>query len=100
MTRVLAAYEKARKWAQEHPAEYLALVAKEAKITPEVAKLLLERTGLNDAAFTGKQELSLIEAGNALRKSGVLKEGPAMKDVVENLIDRSFFAPLEKNREK
>ena len=100
VTRVLAAYEKARKWAQEHPAEYLALVAKEAKITPEVAKLLLERTGLNDAAFTGKQELSLIEAGNALRKSGVLKEGPAMKDVVENLIDRSFFAPLEKNREK
>ena len=100
VTRVLAAYEKARKWAQEHPAEYLALVAKEAKITPEVAKLLLGRTGLNDAAFTGKQELSLIEAGNALRKSGVLKEGPPMKDVVEKLIDRSYFAPLEKNREK
>lgn len=100
VSRVLAAYEKARRWAQEHPAEYQELVAREAKITPEVAKLLLERTGLGDAAFTGKQEASLIEAGKALQRSGILKNDRNMETVVGELIDRSYFAAVSNRKEK
>lgn len=99
VTRVLAAYEKARRWARENPEAYLELVAREAKITPEVAKLLLERTGLDDAAFTGKQEASLIEAGKALQQSGILKNDRSMETIVGELIDRSYFAALS-NREE
>lgn len=100
VSRVLASYEKARRWAQEHPAEYLELVAREAKITPEVAKLLLERTGLGDAAFTGKQEASLIEAGKALQRSGILKNDRDMETVVGELIDRSYFTAVSNRKEK
>lgn len=91
--RVLAAYEKGRAWAKAHPEEFVKLVGEEAKITPEVAKLLVARTGLVDSAFTGKQEQSIIAAGKALRTAGVLKDGPPVETIVGELIDRGYFAP-------
>ncbi len=89
--RVLAAYEKARAWAKAHPEEFVRLVGDEAKITPEVAQLLVRRTGLDDSAFTGKQEASIIAAGEALRSAGILKEGAPIGEIVGQLIDRGFF---------
>ncbi len=89
--RVLSAYEQGREWAKTHPAEFLELVASEAKITPEVAALLIQRTGLNDSAFTGKQEKAIIEAGKALQAAGIIKNDRAAEELAGELIDHSFF---------
>ncbi len=91
--RVLAAYEKARAWAKANPEQFTELVGNEAKITPDVAKLLIERTGLNDSAFTGKQQVAIAEAGKALQAAGVIKTDRNIVDVTNELVDTSFFAP-------
>jgi len=44
---VVDAYEQARGWAKAHPDELAALLAREAKVSPEVAKDELTRTDLN-----------------------------------------------------
>ena len=97
--KVLAAYEKARQWAIEHPKEFAELLAAEAKITPEVAALLVARTGLNDAAFTGDQEASIVAAGKALQEAGILQDKRSMEEIVGSLIDRSFFPGTAKRGE-
>jgi len=91
--RVLAAYEKARAWAKANPQQFTELVGNEAKITPDVAKLLIERTGLNDSAFTGKQQVAIAEAGKALQAAGVIKTDRNIVDVTNDLVDTSLFAP-------
>lgn len=44
---VVDAYEQARGWAKSHPDELTALLAREAKVSPDVAKDELSRTDLN-----------------------------------------------------
>ncbi|QEN14804.1 aliphatic sulfonate ABC transporter substrate-binding protein [Mycolicibacterium sp. ELW1] len=44
---VVDAYEQARGWAKSHPDELAALLAREAKVSPDVAKDELARTDLN-----------------------------------------------------
>ena len=96
VTRVLAAYEKARQWARDHPEEYLALVVKEARITDEEGKLLLQRTGLEDAAISDKLVKTLVDAGNSLKPSGVIKEDADVEKLVADLTDGSYFETLGK----
>ena len=94
--RVLLAYEKARQWAKENPEEYLALVVKEAKITPEVGKLMLDRIDLDVAPITDKFITILIETGNELKKSRIISQNVNLEETLDKLIDRSYFEELEK----
>lgn len=96
VTRVLAAYEKARQWAKDNPDEYLALVVKEARITDEEGKLLLQRTGLDDAAISDKLVKTLVDAGHSLKPSGVIKEDADVEKLVADLTDGSYFEALNK----
>ena len=96
VARVLAAYEKARQWAKDHPDEYLSLMVKEARITDEVGRLLLQRTGLGDAAISDKLIRTLVDAGNSLKPSGVIKEDADVERLVADLTDGSYFETLGK----
>lgn len=95
VTRVLGAYERARSWAREHPEEYLQLVISEARITPEVGRLLIARTGLEDAAPGGRLRSTLIESGSELQKSGVIRADADVEQLVDRLLVGSYFEALQ-----
>jgi sulfonate transport system substrate-binding protein len=88
--RVLATYERARRWSVEHPAELKALMVSAMKLPDAVVARQLERNDLSSGAIGDKQAQTIIEAGKALQLAGVL---PAEVDVVAvtgKLIDPSY----------
>ncbi|MBC9785487.1 aliphatic sulfonate ABC transporter substrate-binding protein [Heliobacterium chlorum] len=94
--RVLQAYEKARKWAIEHPAEFLQIVEKEAKLTEPVAKKVLERTDLKNPAIGDVQKDAIIAAGNVMVKSGIVNSGTDIAKTAADLIDPQYVQKLVK----
>ncbi|WP_436761572.1 aliphatic sulfonate ABC transporter substrate-binding protein [Streptosporangium sp. V21-05] len=59
---VADAYERARKWVGEHPDETVALLAREAKLTPEVAGVVLkERTEFGLSPVPGADQRAVLE---------------------------------------
>ncbi|GIM88356.1 aliphatic sulfonate ABC transporter substrate-binding protein [Paractinoplanes toevensis] len=59
---VVNAYEEARKWIHDNPADAVALYAREAKISPEVAKrVLTERTRLDVDPVPGEAQRAIFE---------------------------------------
>ncbi|NAS20255.1 aliphatic sulfonate ABC transporter substrate-binding protein [Herbidospora sp. NEAU-GS84] len=56
------AYEKARDWIQKNPDAAVALLSKESKVSPEVAKLVLtERTNLAVSPVPGADQRAVLE---------------------------------------
>jgi sulfonate transport system substrate-binding protein len=95
IARVLAVYETGRRWALEHPEELAALLAREAQIPIEVAKLQLgERTELTHNRIGADQRETILAAGLALQKAGVVDASVDVEAVVDELIDDSFSAAL------
>ena len=95
VTRVLRAYEQARSWARAHPREYLELVVSEARITPEVGRLLLERTGLDDAAPGEQLRATLRESGRELQAGGVIRAEADVEQLVDQLVVGDYFEALQ-----
>lgn len=59
---VVNAYERARQWIKDNPAEAVALYAREAKISPRVAELVLtERTRLDIDPVPGPAQRAVFE---------------------------------------
>ncbi|MFO7168843.1 MAG: aliphatic sulfonate ABC transporter substrate-binding protein [Chloroflexota bacterium] len=59
--RVLAAYERARRWIQENPDEAAQILADEAKLSLPVAKLeLAERTVLDSSPVPGQEHAAVL----------------------------------------
>lgn len=95
IARVLAVYEQGRKWALEHPDELAALLAEEAGIPVEVAqKQLGERTELTHNRIGEEQRATILEAGLALQKAGVIDASVDVAAVLDELIDPSFGEAL------
>lgn len=92
--RVLATYEKARQWAQQHPAELKQVLVQESKLTDAVAAKQLERTDLSNAQIGDRQKQVILAAGNVLKKSGVIKESVDVEQTVATLIDPQFIAKV------
>lgn len=91
--RVLTIYEKARRYALQHPEEVRDDLVEAAKIEPAVAELQLqERTNLNDPVLGEAQRDSFIAAGQILQKIGVIDSDIAIAELVDDLIESSFFA--------
>jgi sulfonate transport system substrate-binding protein len=90
--RVIAAYEKARLWALQNPAEFKAILARDAKLNDAVATRVLERTDLSDPAIGEKQKTTIAAAGDILKKSGVIKADVDVPALVNALIDPQFGA--------
>ena len=88
--RVLATYERARRWSVEHPAELKALMVTAMKLPDAVVARQLERNDLSSGAIGAKQADTVIEAGRALQQAGVLPGDVDVTAVTGTLIDPSF----------
>jgi sulfonate transport system substrate-binding protein len=95
--RLIRVYERGRQWALENPQELQQILAKEAKLTPEVAARQLERTDLSNSRIGDVHRDAIVGAGTVLQSVGII---PADKDVqksADELIDPSFGAKLAQN---
>jgi sulfonate transport system substrate-binding protein len=91
--KVIAAYEKARVWAQQNPVEFKAILAREAKLNDAVATRVLERTDLSDPVIGEKQITTISAAGDVLKKSGIIKADVDVAALVKALIDPQYGTP-------
>ncbi len=90
LKRVLAAYERARRWAIEHPDDVRKILAEEAKLDDAVAAKVLERTDLGNSRL-GEPQIRAIQAGaEVLKQSDVVPADTDVEHVLTDLIDPSF----------
>ncbi|MCW5773282.1 MAG: aliphatic sulfonate ABC transporter substrate-binding protein [Rhodospirillaceae bacterium] len=94
--RVLRVYERGRKWALANPAALRDILAKAARLKPNVAAKQLERTDLTDSSIGAKPTDSILAAGLALQKSGVIDAKVDVKAAVTALIEPRFAAEAAK----
>jgi sulfonate transport system substrate-binding protein len=88
--RVLAAYEKARLWAIQNPAEFHALYVRSAKINDAVAAKVLERTDLSNPVLGNEHKKVIAASGDVLKKSGVIAGTTDVDATVNALIDPQY----------
>jgi sulfonate transport system substrate-binding protein len=95
--RVLATYERGRKWALDHPDELRAILVKAAKLDDKVAaKQLGERTDLTHSVIGAEQHDSILAAGETLQKSGVIATDVDVPATVDALIDPQYIERVAK----
>lgn len=94
--KVLVAYEEARAWALAHPAEFQALIAREAKLTDVVAAKVLERTNISQPKIGANQIAAIGAAGDALKKNGVIDSTVNVAQTVQDLIYSGFSEEVVK----
>jgi sulfonate transport system substrate-binding protein len=88
--RVLATYEKARRWSVAHPAELKALMVAVMKLPDAVVALQLERNDLSSGAIGDTQAQTIIAAGKALQQAGIIATDVDVVAVTNKMIDPSF----------
>lgn len=90
--RVLAVYEEARKYSLAHYDEVKADFIAVTKLPGEVVdKQLKERTELTHSKIGAPQRESILEAGLALQKAGVIKADVDVKKVLNDLVDDQYL---------
>ena len=88
---VLNSYEEARKWAQAHPAELAALLAREAKVSPSVAQAELERTDLTMSATPGEAQHKVLTTILPIAVAdGDIKSAQAGQAALASIIEPKF----------
>jgi sulfonate transport system substrate-binding protein len=93
--RVLKVYEQGRRWALANPDQLIKQLADAAKISEAVAtKQLKERTELTHSTIGKPQRDSILAAGLALQKAGVIDAKVNVQQVLNDLIDERFNATL------
>ncbi|KWR75636.1 sulfonate ABC transporter substrate-binding protein [Pseudomonas sp. PI1] len=85
--QVIGAYERARHWAIEHPEETARLLAEEAKLPLEVARLQLSRTDFSQPLPGAEQVAALKAAAPILVDEQLVRPGTDVAKVVDQLID-------------
>jgi len=90
VARVLKVYEEARIWAKANPDALKKALVAETKLPDTVIARQLERTDLTNASITPATTETILQAGLALQKAGVLKPETDVKAVVAALIDTRF----------
>lgn len=88
--RVLGVYEQARLWALANPKELNAALVAATKLPEPVVAKQLERSGFQTSKVGVDQKETILAAGLALQKAGVLKDDVDVKSAVETLIDPSY----------
>ena len=89
--RVLKVYEDARKYSLANYDEVKKVFIAITKLPDAVVdKQLKERTGLIYNRVGPEQRTSILEAGLALQKGGVIKPGVNVTKAVDDLIDSGF----------
>jgi sulfonate transport system substrate-binding protein len=90
VTRVIAAYEEARRWSLDNPAELTRILVAATKLPEPVVKRQLERTELTHSAIGAPQAETILAAGEALREAGVIPADTDVRAAVDGLIERRF----------
>lgn len=96
VVRVLQAYEKARLWVIDNPAQFKALVVAQAKINDAVASKVLERTDLSNSRIGEEQKKAIGAAGDVLKKNSVIGVTVDINKTVDELIDPRYVAEAVK----
>jgi sulfonate transport system substrate-binding protein len=96
--KIIAAYERGRIWATEHPDELAAILAREAKLEPEVAALQLKRTNLSTGKIGPAQRESILAAAQVLRTSGAVAADADLDKAAAGLFETSFSDALAASR--
>ena len=94
VAEVLAAYEQARTWAHQHPAELQQTLATEAKLSPAVAAKQLERIDFSNIEFGAQQRATIAAAGGVLKKSGTIDTNVDVQKTLGELIDPQYVTKL------
>jgi sulfonate transport system substrate-binding protein len=89
--RVLAVYEKGRRWALAHPDELRAIVAKAGKLSDAVAAKDLERNDLSSGMIGARQRDAIVAAGDVLKESGVIPGDTDIAKTADALIDPQYI---------
>ncbi len=89
--RVLATYEKARLWSVQHPRELSAALVSATKLPEPVIARQLERTDLSFGPIGKAQKDTILAAGEALQKAGVVAADVNVPAQVDALIDGQYL---------
>jgi sulfonate transport system substrate-binding protein len=90
VTKVLKAYEEARRLALANPAELKKALVAFTKLPEAVVERQLERTELTHSNIGEPQAETILAAGLALQEAGVVPAGTDVRAVLDSLIDRRF----------
>src|SRR5690606_11724495 len=92
--QVIAAYEQARQWAIEHPDELAQLLAEQAQLPLEVARLQLSRTDFSNPLPGAEHLAALKAAAPILLEEQLVRPGTDVQKAVDELIDPSLEASV------
>ncbi len=93
--RVIAAYERARKWTLANPTEAAKILSEEAKVSLPVALLQLKlRTDLSHPLPSAEHVKALKLAAPLLQAESLVKPGIDLERTVAALVDTQFAASL------
>lgn len=89
---VVNAYERARKWIQEHPDESVALLSRDSKVSADVAKLVLTtRTKFDVDPVPGASQRAVLERIlPVLVADGNVKTEQSAKDALDTLFEPAY----------
>ncbi len=90
VNRVIAAYEKARAEAIAHPEELRDVLIEATKLPESVIAKQIERTDISRSRIGAEQAETIISAGLALQKAGIIASDVDVKAIAGKLIDISF----------
>ena len=90
VNRVLAAYERARKWSLDNPAELRRILGQATGLAAPIVERQLERTELTHSTIGEHQRETILQAGLALKEAGVLPVETNVAQAVDDLVDRRF----------
>ena len=91
MKRVLAVYEKARKYSLANYDEEKKAFQAATKLSDDIADIQLkERTDLNSNKIGAEQRDSILQAGLALQKAGVIKADVDVRKALDSLIAEDY----------
>ena len=88
--KVIAAYEKARKWIIANPEATAKLVAEEAKLSLPVARLQLTRNDFRNPIPGEEHAKALKAAAPILLEEELVRKGTDVSKVVDDLIEPGF----------
>jgi sulfonate transport system substrate-binding protein len=87
---VLRQYERGRKWAIANPAELRDILARAARLSGTVAAKQLERTDFSDPLIGERPRASILAAGLALQKAGVIDGKVDVTEAVDALLEPAY----------
>ncbi|HOB46537.1 MAG TPA: aliphatic sulfonate ABC transporter substrate-binding protein [Zoogloea sp.] len=94
--RVIAAYEKARKWIVANPAETARLLSEEAKLPLEVARLQLKRNDFSNPVPGAEHVAALKAAAPILVEEDLVRKGTNVGAAIDALVDPGFAKSVVK----